>query len=193
MTHLYFKNGSDWGATTSRTEIEKIDPKFFGDLLKEEAIDLIFARNQNGGIDILSKRGEASLELGDAKVHYQIKTSCPFGYQNLAGDLSPQQILASTIDSNYPDAPWQIAALFKSSRTGDVVLSATPGFDLRLKHEIPEHKGSHGSIHQEHMIVPVVTNAKLESRHCRTTDLFPTLLKLMGREIPQEIDGKLLR
>ena len=48
----------------------------------------------------------------------------------------------------------------KSDRAGDVVISAATGYDLRDFWEIPEHKGSHGSLHWEHMHVPVLTNKK---------------------------------
>jgi predicted AlkP superfamily phosphohydrolase/phosphomutase len=71
-----------------------------------------------------------------------------------------------------------------------VVVSATPGYDLRLKYEHPEHKGTHGSLHREHMVVPVISNVKIDTDCLRTVDVFPTYLRLMGRNIPDNIDGK---
>lgn len=184
MTHLYFKNGYDWARPTSREEIERISPGLLGDLVNEPAVDIVAVRSGGKSVDILSKRGEAKVNACDGKLQYEVVSADPFGFS------SSTPTLLQTIDTDYPDALWQIASIFKSPRTGDVVLSAAPGYDLRLKHEVPEHRGSHGSLHREHMLVPVVTNAPLNAKICRTVDVFPTFLKLMGREIPEGIDGR---
>jgi hypothetical protein len=102
-----------------------------------------------------------------------------------------REFLLRTVDSDYPDAPYQLAHIFNSPRAGDLVLSATPGHDLRVKYEFPEHKASHGSLHREHMVVPIVTNIKLPEGPLRTVDVFPIYLRLMGREGPGNIDGRL--
>ncbi len=209
MTHLYFKNGHDWGAPTTREDINQIDPTLIEDLIQEAAIDIVAIRNSEGGVDIVSKRGEAKLKLLDDKVAYSPSPlepvlseveggegrgegKDPFGYKNISGLLSEKEILDKTIDTDYPDAPWQLAQIFKASRTGDIVLSATPGYDLRLKYEVPEHKGSHGSIHREHMMTPVATNAPLPQKYLRTVDIFPTMLQLMGKTKSVPSDGILL-
>ena len=192
MTHLYFKNGKDWSQQSTRDEIEKIDAGLIAALVKEPAIDILAVRNGQGGVSILSKRGEATLKLLGDKVAYSPSSGDPFGYQNMSGLLDREEVLQKTAGTNYPDALWQLAHLFKASRTGDIVLSATPGFDLRLKYEIPEHHGSHGSIHGEHMFTPVVTNVLLSQKVFRTVDIFPTLLRAMGKPIPAAIDGQSL-
>ncbi len=56
-------------------------------------------------------------------------------------------------------------------------------FDLRDRYEHPEHRGSHGSLHRDHMLVPLLTNHPIPSP-LRTADIFPTILKLMGKPIP---------
>lgn len=196
MTHLYFKNGSGWAQPTPREEIERISPGLLSDLAAEPAVDIVAVRSGEKSVDILSKRGEAKVKACDGKLRYEVVSKDPFGFSNPS--LTPTLLhsytstLHDTVDTDYPDALWQIASIFKSSRTGDVILSAAPGFDLRLKHEVPEHRGSHGSLHREHMLVPVITNAPLTSKICRTVDVFPTMLKLMGREIPSDVDGQLL-
>lgn len=192
MTHLYFKNGKDWKEITSRSSIEKIDAGLLDDLKKEKAVDIVMVRNENDGVDILSKRGEASLHWKGDRLQYQVKSKDPFGYVDVASILDEKQAFDQTKNSDYPDALWQIGSLFKASRTGDIVLSATPGYDLRLKYEVPEHRGSHGSLHKDQMFVPVVTNASLSSKAFRTVDIFPTMLKLLGKPIPAHLDGKVL-
>ncbi|MDO8526825.1 MAG: alkaline phosphatase family protein [Deltaproteobacteria bacterium] len=192
MTHLYFKNQDGWGGHATQKEIEKIDSKVLTDLVKEKAVDILMVRQSDGGVGIFSKRGEASLKKVGDKLEYRVRTNDPFGYTNLSGKWSGSEILEKTKDSDYPDAPWQIASLFQAARTGDVVLSATPGFDFRLQYEVPEHRGSHGSLHREHLATPIAVNVPLTQKVFRTADVFPTTLKLMGKEIPSAIDGESL-
>lgn len=189
MTHLYFKNGG-WEEPAYRSDIEELSPNLIEDLLQEPAVDILAVKNRDGGVDILSKRGEAVLRWGQNQLHYQIKTQDPFGFPKLSATLDRQTALDQTVTTDYPDALWQLAHLFKASRTGDLVLSATPGYDLRLEHEIPEHKGSHGSLHREHMSVPIAVNTPLTAKYFRTADVFPTLLKLLGKSPPPATDGR---
>ena len=97
-----------------------------------------------------------------------------------------------TYDSNYPDAIVQLLQLFESRRTGDLLISAKPGIDLRARHENPEHCGSHGSLVKSHMMVPIVMNKKVNSSYVRSSDIYPTILKYLDIEIPSGIDGKSL-
>ena len=189
MAHLYFKNHDGWSRHTVREELERISPGIVAALLEEEAIDIVAVRNVEGGADIVSKRGRARVRLDGGALHYEVEGSDPFGYGPIAADLTPESCLARTIDTDYPDAPFQIAHLITSPRAGDVILSAKPGFDLRDKYEHPEHRGSHGSLHRSHMRVPVVTNVPLAARPMRTADIFPTALRILGRPVPGHIDG----
>lgn len=95
-----------------------------------------------------------------------------------------------TFDSLYPDAPVQLLQIFSSKRCGDIVLSAKKVCDLRKKFEWPEHKSSHGSLHKEHMVVPLLINQKIQEHKIRTVDIFPSILKFMGKGNDNEIDGK---
>ena len=189
MTHLYFKGDQSWNESTPREYLEKRYPNLISDLLKEEAVDLLAVRNQTGGVDVLSKLGEATIQLEATRVSYQVVTKDPFGFNPLPKEMDAASVLEQTINSTYPDAIWQLAHLFKASRTGDIVLSAKPGFDLRKAYEVPEHKGSHGSLHVDHMLVPILTNADFPESVLRTIDVFPTTLALLGVPIPKNIDG----
>lgn len=189
MTHVSFRNADGWARHTAREELDRRHPGLIEDLLGEEAVDIVACRNAEGGADVLSRRGEARLRLDGAQLHYEVKRGDPFGYPRLPADLGPEQSLEKTLDTDYPDAPFQIAHLLTSPRAGDLVISARPGFDLRRKYEHPEHRGSHGSLHMSHMRVPLVTNVPLEMRPVRTADVFPTALALLGRELPGHIDG----
>jgi len=189
MTHVYFKNHDGWTRHTVRSEINKLVPGLIDDLLNEAAVDIVAVRNEKDGIDVLSRRGEASIRLDGHQIHYDVGSSDPFGLGKLPVDLDQTKSLIETCDSEYPDAPFQLAHLFTSPRAGDMVISATPGYDLRLKYEHPEHHGSHGSLHRSHMNVPILCSERLNKRPARTADVFPTVLKWLDADVPGYIDG----
>ncbi len=197
-----------WSEPSTLEDIEDMHPGLLDELLNEEAVDILAGRDRDGYIVARSKRGKARLKLHGDEIEYHVDGTDPFGYEsNVAQDFSPAKCVAQTfrsanigrskdlrytIDTDYPDAPYQLAHIFHSPRCGDVILSAKPGFDLRLKYEDPEHKSSHGSLHREHMIVPLLCNAPLGGRIGRTVDVFPTYLKLMGHSVLENIDGESL-
>lgn len=189
MTNIYFRNQNGWAGATTRGELEKISPGIIDALINEEAIDIVAVRNEKGGADILSRRGSAVSWLENDKLHYEVKGSDPFGFATLPSVLDSRECLEKTIESNYPDAPFQIAHLLTSPRAGDVVLSATEGFDLRFKYENPPHYSSHGSLHWTHMRVPVISNVPFKIGPIRTVDVFPTVFGLLGAKVPSYIDG----
>lgn len=189
MTHLYFKGPKGWGQTTTWRELEGIAPRFFDTLLSCEAVDIVACREGLDVIYVMSKKGRARIRLDGDQIHYEVEGKDPFGYESLPSDLTPQSSLEATINSLYPDAPFQLAHIFTSPRAGDVILSAAPGYDLRLKYEDPEHKSSHGSLHKSHMLVPMLCSKPFAERPTRTADVFPTILKSLGAPIPAHIDG----
>jgi type I phosphodiesterase/nucleotide pyrophosphatase len=189
MTHVYFKNDDGWARHTVVDELERIAPGIIDDMVSREAIDIVAYRMADGWIGVRSKRGEARMKLDASKISYEVVGSDPFGYESLPREMESRECLKLTIDSEYPDAPFQITDLMATQRAGDVVISAKPGFDLRLKYEHPEHRGSHGSLHRHHMRVPFLTNVPFEENVIRTVDLFPTVLSLLGRNIPDYVDG----
>lgn len=192
MTHLYFKNRDGWGRHTVREELLRISPGIIDALLAEDAVDIVACRDAGGSVCVSSRRGGAKLRLEGEKLFYEVKGSDPFGYVSHPGACDASVSLAETFDTEYPDAPFQIAHLLSAERSGDLVISATPGFDLRVKYEHPEHKSTHGSLHRQHMRVPLISNVRLNARPARTVDVFATALKLLGREIPENIDGTAL-
>lgn len=189
MNHLYFKNSDGWTRHTVRTELEHLAPGLLDKLCAEPAVDIVAVRNEESGVDIMSRRGEARVRLDGNQLHYEVRGSDPFGYEALPVDLTPAVSLKLTSDTAYPDALFQIAHLFTAPRTGDVVVSAVPGYDLRLKYEHPEHHGSHGSLHETHMRVPILCTERFIDRPARTVDVFPTVLKMLGEDLPGYIDG----
>jgi hypothetical protein len=98
--------------------------------------------------------------------------------------------LLHSLDAPYPDAPAQLLQLFRSGRTGDLVVIADPGTDLRLDWEIPEHRSGHGSLVADHMRCLAAANIPVAGP-LRTVDVFPLVLDWLGLDLPAGIDGVL--
>jgi len=191
MAHLYFKGEKDWRDSVFFEEFEKNHLFLLRRLLRRKEIDLVAIREKGGGIRIISKKGVSKIKREDGLISYNlIEGKDPFGYQRIPQRFSDYQCLELTYDSSYPDAPVQLLQIFSSKRCGDMVLSANKGYDLRKRFEWPEHKASHGSLHKEHMLVPLLINQKIKDQKIRTVDIFPSILKLMGKADNHEIDGK---
>lgn len=54
---------------------------------------------------------------------------------------APSEALELTAGERQPDAAFALTSLFASERTGDLLVSAATGFDLRTNSEWPEHHG----------------------------------------------------
>jgi hypothetical protein len=93
---------------------------------------------------------------------------------------TPLEALERTAAETHPDAAFALTSLFVSERAGDLLVSATPGFDLRARSEWPEHHASHGALHREHTVVPVFSSAPLPKQALRTLDVFSVTLALAG-------------
>ena len=195
MLHLYFqdkenKNGSrGWTGRTSFEALENQRPQLLQDLIEQEAIDLLAGQSEDGSIIIQNKRGKAKVRMEADKIIYELLDKDPFNYPVLPSEMTLKQALDLTFQTEYPDALVQLCQIFRSSRTGDWVLSSAKGWDLRKRFEHPEHKSTHGGLIKEHMLIPFYTNAELPNTPARSVDVFPTVLKLLGKEIPEGIDG----
>ncbi len=196
MLHLYFQdkqhlNGNaGWLARSSFETLEKQRGPLLQDLLAQPAIDILASEGEDASIWVLSKRGRAKIKWQENHIRYEVLGRDPFGYAALPTVMNKQQALDFTFHSDYPDALLQLCQIFRSSRTGDWVVSAAKGWDLRKRFEHPEHKSTHGALHKEHMLIPFYTNAPLPNKPVRSVDVFPSVLKLMGKEIPLGLDGE---
>ena len=189
MAHYYFKNSDGWKRHTLCGEVADI----VDDLRCRPEVDIVCARTGGAGgeIKVMNESGEALVSMdGEGSVSYRNVSGDPLGYGFSRERMDIQELLRLTIDSDYPDAPLQILQLFESPRTGDVVVSAKPGYDLRATHEKPEHHGSHGSLHKDHMVVPVLISRPSRYDCVRTADIFPTIVRYLGLEVPRGIDGR---
>ncbi len=191
MANVYLKNCDGWSRRTHHDEIRNIAPDLITDLVKRDEVAWIASKDQNEAIRITGPNGEAKIKSEGNTVIYSVEGEDPSGYDPLPERMTHQEVLQATFDTEHPDSPIQLLQIFKSKKCGDIVLSANKGFDLRrAESESPEHKSSHGSMHKEHMHVPFLINYKIKRTKLRTADIFPSILKLMGKKNNFEIDGE---
>lgn len=161
------------------------------ELLAREEVDFVAWRDGNNTYNVESARGRSSIIRKPEGLYYRPQNGDPLGFGVMVSPMNDQEALELTFDSNYPDALVQIEQIFSSPRCGDLVVFAKNGYDLRRAFEWPEHHGSHGSLHREHMIVPLIYNKSgWDSRPARTADLFSTILKWSKIPIPGDTDGR---
>lgn len=191
MAHVYLRGGRGWAVPPTRDELETLHPGLVDDLLAEEAVHLVAHREEDGSVRVRARAGDAVVRLDGEHVEYSVvRGADPFGYGGLAARMTRAELLARTADQAYPDAPLQLAQLFDSARTGDLVVSALPGWDLRARFENPEHRSSHGTLHRGHMQVPLGLSHPTDGAPARTADVYPTILSLLGYPLPPHIDGR---
>ncbi len=186
MTNIYVKSPEGWGRKSTFEELGTLA----GSFIERPEVDIVAGIDDRGRARIKSVRGEAAAWLdGQGLINYERISGDPFDYNGMPRRMSSEEALAASYNSNYPDALLQIIQLLEAPRTGDLVLSANPGYDLRAKHESPEHCSSHGALFREHMMVPLAMSAKISREYVRTVDIYPTILRLLGHPVPGDIDG----
>ncbi len=159
-------------------------------LLKRESVDLMLLPCTDGCEIRSAHSGNAMIHWdGENRYSYATGTGDPLGVGNHS-ELTEAEAYDATIESQYPDSIVQIATLSRSSRCGDIVISANPGWDFRAKYEPIPHVSTHGSLRREHMLVPILTNHPPRILPRRTTDIMPSALAALGLSIPPALDGK---
>ena len=166
--------------------LDKADHYYYQDLMNnhssvmnalaaQDAIDFYLVRESPTSYRICNNEGTALLTFEGGRISYKPITFDVFDL----GEIAPSDYRESfekTFESDYPDCLWQCHQLMQSTRSGDVVISAALGYDLRDFWEIPEHKGSHGSLHSEHMHIPILTNKKgIVTQPIRSIEIHPII------------------
>jgi hypothetical protein len=158
-------------------------------LLERSSVDLLIVPHGPGDVEVRSAR------RGAAMIAWRGGT---FSYRPLTGDplsIGAQEALDAgaaydaTAASDYPDALVQIARLATAPRSGEMILSAARQWDFRARHEPIKHVSSHGALHREHMLVPLLTNRRTERLPLRTVDVMPSALAALGLDVPPGLDG----
>lgn len=158
-------------------------------LSSRESVDLLILPTGPTSCQIRSRsRGLATLKWTSTTYSYCPETGDPLG----AGEqisLTDEEAYDAMLETDYPDALVQIARLSASPRSGEIILSAAREWDYRSKYEPIPHVSSHGALHRDHMMVPLILNRRPARQPRRTVDVMPSALAALGIRPPREIDG----
>jgi hypothetical protein len=158
-------------------------------LLHRASVDLMLLPHSPTSCEIRSaSRGRAFVGCDGDVYFYRRTTGDPLGCgSDIRGTADEtHDALAS---SDYPDAIVQIVNLAGSSRSGDLIISASRGWDLRARYEPIPHRSAHGALHRDHMMVPLLMNRPPLRAPRRTTDIFASTLSALGIAPPARMDG----
>lgn len=184
MAHLYVDIGSR-ARPDSRAYADLVDA-----LLERPSVDLALVTGGERIVVRSAARGRATVWLDDRGYHYQRDGGDPLGIgYDLAG-VSDDAAYDATVGTDYPDSVVQIVHVGTSPRTGEIILSAARDWDFRARYEPIPHLSSHGALHREHMMVPLLMNRPPRSTPKRTVDVMPSALAALGRPVPSGLDGQ---
>jgi hypothetical protein len=187
MAHIYLElDGHDrpWWP-----ELEKRWSPLVDQLIERPSVDLVILPHDERTFEVRHRvRGIASIVCECDAISYQPKTGDPLGI-GAHESLNDQRAYEVTLNSDYPDALVQIARLASSPRSGEIILSAARDWDFRGRYEPIRHVSSHGALHREHMLVPLLTNRPTDGAARRTVDVMPSAMSALGLEVPHGLDG----
>jgi hypothetical protein len=178
MAHLYLelsRRDRPWWPSLSRRWNGLAD-----DLLAHDAVDLLLLPHGPDACEVRSRvLGTAMVHRdGDGCYHYRTEGGDPLGLASRLDAtgalqrLSTEAAFDATIDTEHPDSLVQILALAGAARSGELLISAAPGWDLRARWEPVPHVSTHGSLRRAHLMVPLLTSFPLEVAPRRTADVF---------------------
>ena len=158
-------------------------------LLERESVGLLLLPSSERECDVgANGRGTARIVLEGGRYSYRPASGDPLAI-GAHEALTAQEAHAATAASDYPDALVQIAHLAGSSRAGDIILSSARGWDFRARWEPIPHVSSHGALHRDHMLVPLLLNRPAAGTPRRTVDVMPSALRALRRDVPSGLDG----
>lgn len=187
MAHIYMELGSK--TRPGWTALRATWYHFVDRLLRRPSVDLLLLPDGNSCVICSPRRGHASLDWTNDSYSYTPMSGDPLGIGERRG-ISADAAYDVTLRTEYPDSLVQIAALSSAPRSGDVILSASRDWDFRSRYEPIPHVSSHGALHRDHMLVPLLTNRPAVRAPRRTTDIMPSALKALGIAIPPGLDGE---
>lgn len=178
-----------------------------GDLLEamiwQKGVDAIAYATGENRVRVRRHRGEIEFHQPDgpggriAVTHVDgsdplgWKTAVPADVLDGKRSLTPDEWLDATAGTQFPDLPPQIVAYFRARRAGDIAVFAAPGWDFGTK-----NRAGHGGLRPLDLHVPLIVAGPGVPRGtlktARTVDVVPTVLELLGRPIPDGLDGRSL-
>ena len=203
MAHLYLelaRRARPWWPALAARWGPAVD-----DLLARPSVDLVLlpldadrceVRHAGRGAAVVERSRAPGAPAGDASCFAYRYAYRPLGGGDplaLGGPLAGLDADAAhdaCAATDHPDALVQVASLAGSSRAGDVIVSAARDWDLRSRYEPIPHRSSHGALHREHMLTPLLSNRPFARPPRRTTAVFPSALAALGLPVPPGLDGR---
>jgi hypothetical protein len=150
-------------------------------LLERPSVDLLLLPRDATTVEVRggSGRGVAVASRRGDRYTYRCETGDPLGLGDVV-DVGEAETWERTMASDYPDALVQILALNDCRRTGDLILSATRPWDFRGRYEPIPHLSSHGALHRDHMLVPMLTSLPTLAPYRRTEEVFHRAMQHLG-------------
>jgi hypothetical protein len=188
MAHLYVelerRERAGWSALR-----EKWEP-LAHTLLARDSVDLVILPDGESSAEVRSRdRGSARITSANGRFSYRTITGDPLGAGCELEHVTSLDAYEALARSDYPDAIVQIAQIASCARSGDIIVSAKPGWDFREKWEPIRHVSTHGSLHRDHMLVPLLTSGLLRGTPRRTADVMPSALAALGLPPARDLDG----
>lgn len=188
MAHLYVdlrdRERRGWSALSGRWR------ELATTLLTRDSVDLLLLP-MSEAVEVRARgRGTAVVRVDSGSFDYERATGDPLGIGADLRGVTADEALEVTFATDYPDSVVQIAHLATAPRSGDIILSAARDWDFRARYEPIPHVSSHGALHREHMLVPLLLNREPARRPSRTVDVMPSALAALGRPIAAGLDGR---
>jgi hypothetical protein len=159
-------------------------------LLARPSVDLLLTPNDASACTVHSlTRGRAVVERRNGRFSYRRQDGDPLAIGADLTNLTASQAYDACRSTPYPDSVVQIAHLACADRSGDIILSAALGWDLRARFEPSPHVSTHGALLRDHMLVPLLASHPPARPPRRTVDLMPSALAALGRAVPADLDG----
>lgn len=160
-------------------------------LVRRDSVDLTMVPQDRRSVQVWSRdRGRATIRVCRSRFSYDSGDGDPLGVGSDLRDVSADEVHDATRATDYPDSIVQIASLAACQRSGDIILSATRGWDFRERYEPIPHVSSHGALHRDHMLVPLLLDTPVARVPRRTADVMPSALQILGVAPPDQLDGQ---
>jgi hypothetical protein len=150
-------------------------------LLNRPSVDLLLLPHDAHTVEIRGggARGTAIARRTGDRYFYTCESGDPLGLGDVQ-NATQADTWERSLGTDYPDALVQILALNDCRRTGDMILSATRDWDFRGRFEPIPHRSSHGALHRDHMLVPMLANVPPSAPWRRTEDVFHRAMMHLG-------------
>jgi len=189
MAHFYVELGlrerAGWAALR-----ERWDP-FVRTLLSRDSVDLVMLPLDDTRTEVRTRdRGSAIIVAAGGRYTYSIINGDPLALGYELANVTATDAYDACASGAHPDAIVQIAQLSASARSGDIIVSASPGWDFRERWEPVRHESAHGALQREQMMVPLLVNRPVRGAPRRTTDVMPSALGVLGLPPARDLDGE---